>query len=64
MLIFTKTDKLSRKALQANIDAFLLRVQEISEEAPPVLQSSSKDGDGRNEILGTIADALAEDPDA
>ena len=64
MLVFTKTDKLSRKALQANIDAFLLRVREISEEAPPVLQCSSKDGDGRKEILGTIADALAEDPDA
>ncbi|MCX6967669.1 MAG: ribosome biogenesis GTP-binding protein YihA/YsxC [Verrucomicrobia bacterium] len=60
ILIFTKTDKLSRAAAQANIDAFLLRLQEISQEAPPVLTSSSKLSHGRLEILGLIEATLAE----
>ena len=64
ILIFTKTDKLSRTAAQANIDAFLIRLQEISPEAPPVLTSSSKLGHGRAEILELIAATLAEDREA
>jgi len=59
-LIFTKTDKLSRAAAQANIDAFLLRFQEISADAPRVLASSSKLGHGRAEILELIASTLAQ----
>ena len=64
ILIFTKTDKLSRTAAQANIDAFLLRLQEISPDAPPVLTSSSKLSHGRSEILELIETALAEEPEA
>ena len=60
VLIFTKTDKLSRRAANANIDAFLLRLQEISPDAPPFLTSSSKLGHGRSEILELIAATLAE----
>ena len=60
ILIFTKTDKLPAAAAQANIDAFLVRLQEISEEAPPVLSSSSKLSHGRSEILELIVAALAE----
>ena len=59
-LIFTKTDKLSRAALQCNIDAFLIRLQEISPDVPTVLASSSKLSHGRVEILELIASALAE----
>ena len=61
-LIFTKTDKLSRAAAQANIDAFLIRFQEISPDAPTVLASSSKHSHGRAEILELIASTLAEAP--
>ena len=61
-LIFTKTDKLSPTAAKANIDAFLIRFQEISPDAPPVLASSSKLSRGRMEILELIASALAESP--
>ncbi len=63
MLVFTKTDKLSNAAAQANIDAFLSQLQEISPDAPPVLTCSSKLGHGRSEILETISTALAEAPE-
>ena len=61
VLLFTKTDKLSRAAAQAHIDAFLLRLQEISPDAPPVLTSSSTLGHGRAEILELIESTLAEE---
>ena len=63
ILIFTKTDKLSRSAAQANIDAFLIRLQEISQDEPPVLASSSKLSHGRSEILELIETTLAEAPE-
>lgn len=61
ILVFTKTDKLTRSAAQANIDAFLEKFREISDEAPMILMSSAKDGAGRPEILGTIASAMEEE---
>jgi GTP-binding protein len=61
-LIFTKTDKLSRTAAQASIDAFLIRFQEISPDAPTVLASSSMLGHGRTEIMNLISSTLAESP--
>ena len=60
VLVFTKTDKLSRAAAQANIDAFLLQLQEISPDEPPFLASSSKLSHGRSEILELIETTLAE----
>ena len=63
ILVFTKTDKLSRSAAQANIDAFLLRLQEISPDAPPVLTSSSTLSHGRSEILELIETTLAQAPE-
>ena len=63
VLLFTKTDKLSRAAAVANTNAFLIRFREISPDEPPVLMSSSKLGHGRSEILESIAAALAEVPE-
>ena len=60
ILAFTKTDSLSRKAIQENIGAFLLRMREITEEPPVYVLSSSKDGQGRYEILDLIEAALSE----
>ncbi len=60
ILVFTKTDKLSKGAVQKNIEAFLLRMSEISEEEPAYLLSSSKLEQGRSEVLDMIASALAE----
>jgi GTP-binding protein len=59
-LVFTKTDKLSRSAAQANIDAFLIRFQEISPDVPTVLASSSKLNHGRADILELISATLAD----
>lgn len=62
ILVFTKTDSLSDKAAQKNIDAFMGEMAAISEEAPVFLLSSSKLRKGRSEILGLIASAMAEAP--
>jgi len=61
VLAFTKADKLTEKAVQKNIGAFLLRVREIGEEPPAYVLSSSESDMGRPEILGLIASALAEE---
>jgi GTP-binding protein len=59
-ILFTKADKLGSAAAQANIDAFLTSLREITEDPPLFLLSSSKRGQGRHEILGLIAAAVAE----
>lgn len=62
ILVFTKTDTLSKKKVKDNIEAFLLRMREITQEPPLYVLSSSKDGQGRYEILDLIEAALAEQP--
>ena len=63
VLVFTKTDTLSDKAARKNIEAFLGRMREITEEPPSHVLSSSKDGQGRFEILDLIESAILEGPD-
>jgi GTP-binding protein len=63
VLVFTKTDTLSNKAAQKNIEAFLSCMREITEESPSHVLSSSKDGQGRFEILGLIESAMQEQSD-
>ena len=58
VLVFTKADKLSSKAVQAHCAAFLHATRPISEEPPDHVVSSSKSGAGRLEILRLIATAL------
>jgi len=60
ILAFTKTDTLSKGAVQKNIETFLLSMREITEEEPAYVLSSSKDQQGRKEILHLIGDALSE----
>jgi len=60
ILAFTKTDTLSKGAAQKNIETFLLSMREITEEEPVYVLSSSKDQQGRKEILHLIGDALSE----
>ena len=62
ILAFTKTDTLSKTAAQNNIEAFLIRMREITEEEPAYVLSSSKDQQGRKEILGLIDSAISENP--
>ena len=60
VIAFTKADKLTEKAAQKNIDAFLVSLRDIGEEPPDYVLSSSKSDTGRAEILGLIASALDE----
>lgn len=62
ILVFTKTDTLSKGAAQKNIETFLASMCEITEEEPTYVLSSSKDQQGRKEILRLIGDALSESP--
>lgn len=59
-IAFTKADKLTEKAAQKTIDAFLAGMREISGDPPDYVLSSSKSDTGRSEILGLIASALDE----
>lgn len=64
ILAFTKTDTLSRKAVEQNIEAFLIRMREFTEEVPTYVLISTKDERGRMEILSLISSALLEKSDA
>jgi len=63
ILAFTKTDTLSNNAARKNVEAFLIRMREITEESPTYVLSSSKDGQGRSEILELIDSAMLERSD-
>jgi GTP-binding protein len=60
-LVFTKADKVSKKAAQANQDAFLARMKEIADDEPIALLTSSELGTGRSEMLGLIHSAVTEE---
>ncbi len=60
ILVFTKTDSLSKTAVQKNIGVFLSAMGGITEEPPAYVLSSAKEGVGRREILALIDSALSE----
>lgn len=53
-IIFTKSDKISRTKLQANIAHYQEKMLEVWEELPTILISSSEKKEGRDEILSQI----------
>ncbi len=53
-LVFTKADKLSKSALQKNIELYKQRLLEDWEELPPVFCTSSEKQIGKGEILDFI----------
>lgn len=53
-LVFTKTDKLSKGKLSANISAYKDRLLEGWEELPPLFITSSEERTGRDELLDYI----------
>ncbi len=53
-LVFTKTDKLKPRAMEANVVGFVAKLAEICEGQPEVFISSAKTGAGRKELLGRI----------
>ena len=63
-IIFTKGDKLSKTALQAQIDRNCAQILERWEEMPPYFISSSETKMGKEEILdyiGSVLDRLEEE---
>ena len=55
-IVFTKADKLSKQALQKNIDAYLARLAEEWDPLPPHFITSSETRQGREELLSYIED--------
>lgn len=53
-LIFTKADKLSKTALQTNVELYQQRLLEDWEELPPCFCTSSEKRVGRDEVLDFI----------
>jgi GTP-binding protein len=53
-IIFTKTDKLGKVAIEKNIVSYSQVLKEIWEELPPTLVSSAHNGTGREEIISFI----------
>lgn len=53
-IVFTKTDKLSRTAVETNIEAYKTELLKQWEELPPIFVTSSERGEGRDELLDYI----------
>ena len=58
-IIFTKSDKISKSALQTNVTQYQNKLFEIWEELPPIFITSAEKGLGREEVLGYIRDINA-----
>jgi GTP-binding protein len=58
VLVFTKTDKVSAAAGQANIAAFTEVISPWFEKLPAVLTCSATTGQGKSELLGVIDEAM------
>lgn len=53
-IVFTKTDKQSKKNTDENISAYCKTLLEQWEELPPIFVTSSETGTGREELLDYI----------
>lgn len=54
VIVFTKTDKISKGRLKENMEAYTSKLKETWEELPPVFYTSSEQKTGGNEILDYI----------
>ena len=53
-IVFTKTDKISKGRLQANIQIYADKMLEVWEELPPIFTASSEKKEGREDIIQFI----------
>jgi GTP-binding protein len=53
-IVFTKTDKLSKTALNRQLENYKNTLSEMWEELPPIFTTSTETGFGRQEILDYI----------
>lgn len=54
VIVFTKTDKISKLEVEKNISIFVKEIRKTWDEVPQYFISSAKTGLGRDEILNTI----------
>ena len=62
VIVFTKTDRGTPEAVRANMEAFTAAIAGWFQKLPEIFQSSSVNGQGRNELLGIISATLAAGP--
>ena len=62
VLVFTKTDRATPEAVQANIAAFTAAIAGWFEKLPELFQCSSATGQGRSELLAVIGATLDAGP--
>jgi GTP-binding protein len=55
-IVFTKADKLSKTAVDRNVELYQQKIMETWEAMPQFFVTSSVNGSGRTEILHTISD--------
>jgi GTP-binding protein len=53
-IVFTKADKISKGALERNVEAYKAKLLETWEELPPIFYTSSEKKQGREELLDYI----------
>jgi GTP-binding protein len=58
VLVFTKTDKVTPAAVQANITAFTARILAWFEKLPAIFTCSATTEQGRQELLGVIDESM------
>jgi GTP-binding protein len=58
IIIFTKTDKLSAREEEKNLQAYRRKLSETWEEIPPMISTSSKTRKGNEEVMKTITGIL------
>jgi GTP-binding protein len=58
VLVFTKTDRGTPEAAEANIAAFTTRIAGWFEQLPEIFRCSATTGNGRSELLGVIGATL------
>jgi GTP-binding protein len=64
VLVFTKTDRGTPEAAEANIAAFTARIAGWFEQLPEIFRCSATTGNGRSELLGVIGATLDAIPKA
>jgi GTP-binding protein len=60
VILFTKTDKLSKTQLSSNLAAYRKALSAYWDELPAIILTSAETKQGRDEVLATIGDALSQ----
>ena len=58
VILFTKTDKLSKVQQKVHLDSYKQNLSAYWEELPLIIPTSSETGYGREEVLGKVEEAL------